>query len=78
MIQNENHIFVCDKLSLFIVEIMDEKTYRSIVQATQADTAKIIRNMAAGIIALESSVAIEIFMALKSSTFNRGCPGGVK
>lgn len=40
---------------------MDEKTYRSIVQATQADTAEIIWNMAAGIIALESSVAIEIF-----------------
>ena len=28
------------KHSLFIVEIMDEKTYRSIVQATQADTAE--------------------------------------
>lgn len=33
-------ILICQKLSLFIVEIMDEKTYRSIVQATQADTAE--------------------------------------
>ena len=57
---------------------MDEKTYRSIVQATQADTAEIIWNMAACIIALESSVAIESSTVLKSGTFNRGCPGGVK
>ena len=78
MIKNKNHNFICDKLSLFIVEIMDEKTYRSIVQATQADTAKIIWIMATGIIALESSVAIESCMALKSSTFNRGCSRGVK
>ena len=78
MIENQNHIFICDKLSLFIVEIMDEKTYRSIVQAIQADTAKIIWDMAVGIIALESSVAIESFTALKSGTFNRCCSGGVK
>ena len=57
---------------------MDEKTYRSIVQAIQADTAKIIWDMAVGIMALESSVAIESFTALKSGTFNRCCSGGVK
>ena len=58
------------KHSLFIVEIMDEKTYRSIVQATQADTAEKI--------ALESLVAIESHMALERNTFDRSCSWGVK
>ena len=58
---------------------MDEKTYRSIVQATQADTAENNSNMAATLEShCESVTALESLVALESSTFDRSRSGCVK